>query len=138
MLTAVLSQLPQGHGELYPWYNAAIWFHYHVNFKTLYVKQTPGPVNNADDTHKLGPVEEAADEAKKRLQPRSDSLKRRQKEVGDEMNKYKELLRQLETEYNNTLEKMRRHKKKQVRESCLSLPWMCNSSSAMGCDSWSL
>ena len=95
-------------------------------------------MNIAGEAHKFVPVEEAADEAKRRLQPNRERLKRRQKEVGDEMKKYKEFLRRLETEYNNTMEEMRRRKKEQVRESCLSLSWMCTTSSSMGCESWSL
>ena len=38
------------------------------------------------------------------------SLKRFQEELGDEMKKCKKLLRQLDTEYNATMEEMRRCK----------------------------
>ena len=54
------------------------------------------------------------------MQSNKDNLKRRQRELGDEMKKYKKLLRQLETEYNNTMEDMRRHMEEQVGETCLS------------------
>ena len=70
-------------------------------------------------------VEKTCDEAKKRLQSNSDSLKRRQEEVGDKMKKCKKLLRQLETEYNDTMEEIRRHKEEQVGGSCLSLCYIC-------------
>ena len=78
-------------------------------------------MNIAGGAHKLGPVDETTDEAKKRLESNRKHFKRRQEEVGDEKKKYKELLRQLETEYNNTMEEMRRHKEEQVSESCHSL-----------------
>ena len=81
-------------------------------------------MNIAGKAHRLGSVKEVADEAKKRLQSNSNSLKRRQEEVGDEMKNYKELLRQLETEYSNTMEEMRRHKEEQVGGSCLSLCYL--------------
>ena len=70
--------------------------------------------------HKLAAVKSACEEAKRRLQSNKDNLKRRQRELGDEMKKYKKLLRQLETEYNNTMEDMRRHMEEQVGETCLS------------------
>ena len=57
----------------------------------------------AGGAHKLGPVDDTTDEAKKRLESNCKKLKRRQEKVGDEMKKYKELLRKLETEYNNTM-----------------------------------
>ena len=55
------------------------------------------------------------------MQSNKDNLKKRQQELGGEMKKYKKLLRQLETEYSDTMAEMTRHKEEQVSESCLSL-----------------
>ena len=71
------------------------------------------------DTHKLTAVKNACDEAKRRLQHNSNGLKEHQEKVGHEMKKYKELLRQLETEYSNTMEDIKTHKEQQVSESFL-------------------
>ena len=75
--------------------------------------------------HKLAAVRKACEEAKRRLQSSKNDLKRRQDEVGTKMKKYKQLLRQLETEYNDTIKEMRKHKEEQVNESCLSLHRLC-------------
>ena len=77
-------------------------------------------MNVAGGAHKLGPVDETTDEAKKRLESNRKHLKRRQEELGNKMKKYKEILRRLETEYNKTINKIRRKKEEQVSESCLS------------------
>ena len=82
------------------------------------------PIDPAGGTHKLAFVKKAYEEAKRRLQSNSDGLKRRQEEVGDEMKKCKELLRQLKTEYNDTMEEIRRHKEEQASESRPSLCWI--------------
>ena len=58
-------------------------------------------------------------------------MKRRQEELGDEMKKCKELLKQLETEYNDTIEEIRRHKEEQVGESWLSLYWIHSAESVV-------
>ena len=79
------------------------------------------PINPPGGAHKLASVKKACEEAKRCLQSNKDNLKRRHKELGDEMKKYKELLGQLETEYNDTMEDMRRHKEEQVSDSCLAL-----------------
>lgn len=81
-------------------------------------------MNATGKAHRLGPMEGAADEARKCLQSRRDSVKRRKEEVGYKMKKYRELLGHLVTEYNNTMEKMKRQKEEQASESCLTLYWM--------------
>ena len=83
------------------------------------------PINPPGGAHKLASVKKAYEEAKRRLQSSKDGLKRHQEVAEDEMKKCEELLRQLETEYNDTLEEMRRHKDEQVNESCLSLYILC-------------
>ena len=79
------------------------------------------PINAPDGAHKLTSVKKASEEAKRHLQSNCDSLKGRQEKVGHEMKKYKELLRQLEAEYKDTMEDMRRHQEEQVSDSCLAL-----------------
>ena len=82
-------------------------------------------------THRLATVRKACDEAKRRLQSNCDGLKRRQEEAGHRMKKYKELLRQLETGYKYTMEKIRRHKDEQVCRSCPSHCWIHSAGSNM-------
>ena len=67
------------------------------------------PINPPGGAHKLASVKKACEEAKRRLRSSKEGLKRRQEVAEDKMKKYKELQRQLETEYNDTVEEMRRH-----------------------------
>ena len=88
-------------------------------------------MNPSGGDHELNAVEKGYEEAKRRLQSKMKGLKKRQAMVGHKMKKYKELLRQLETEYNTTIDEMRRHKEEQVNQSSLSLYCTVSAASIM-------
>ena len=73
----------------------------------------------ADDKHELRAVESVSKEAKERLQLKKKEVKMHQTDVGDEMEKCEESLRSLETEYNNLIRLIHKHRNKQVSGSCL-------------------
>ena len=73
----------------------------------------------ADDKHELRAVESVSKEAKERLQLKKKEVKMHQTDVGDEMKKSKESLRNLETEYKDLIELIHKHRDEQVSRSCL-------------------
>ena len=59
------------------------------------------------------------EEARRLLQLKQEEAKKHQTDVGDEMEKGKESLRSLETEYNNLIGMIVKHRDEQVSGSCL-------------------
>ena len=59
------------------------------------------------------------EEARRCLKLKQEEVKKHQTDVGDEMEKCEESLRSLETEYNNLIRLIHKHRNKQVSGSCL-------------------